>query len=207
MEEAINTFSSKLIEIHQSFISAVPGSVGEFVNLIILLLLVFLYSVFIWNLYRFIAKKNFLGIDWGKYLGSEKSIQVKILYFLEYIIISPFVIFFAFAIFGIFLLLMSEGVDIQTLLIMTAIIVASVRMTSYYSEDLAKDLAKVFPFTLLVLSMTKANFFEVERLIGQLDQIPLLLSNILIYLGFLIALEIILRFFEFLFSLFGLDEE
>jgi hypothetical protein len=207
VEEMINSFTNKLLNVHQGFISAVPGYMGEFTNFIILLMLVFLYSIFIWNIYRFISTKNFLKIDWEKYLGSHNVLGIKMLYFLEYIIISPFVIFFSFVVFGLFLLLMSEGLELQTLLIVTAIVVASIRMTSYYSEDLARDLAKGFPFTLLLLSMTKSNFFNIERIIGQLNQIPLFFSNILIYLVFLIALEIILRFFEFLFSLFGIEEE
>jgi hypothetical protein len=203
----IDDFSSKLIEVHKAFISAVPSYIGDFVNLIILLLLVFIYAVFIWNLYRFIAKKNFLEIDWGKYTGSNSTLKIKTLYFIEYIIISPFIIFFSFVLFGIFLMIMSQGIELQTILITAAIIVASVRMTSYYSEDLAKDLAKVFPFTLLVLSMTVPNFFSIERIFGQLNQIPMFLDNIMIYLVFIIALEIILRFFEFIFSLFGIEEE
>jgi len=205
-EGVIESFSSNLMNLHQGFINAVPSYIGDFVNFVILLMLVFVYAVFVWHVYRFIATKNFLKIDWEKYIGSNNVLGVKVLYFLEYVIISPFVIFFSFTIFGIFLLIMSQEVEIQTILVTSAIIVASIRMTSYYNEDLSRDLAKVFPFTLLVLSMTIPNFFSVERVIGQLNQVSLFFNNILVYLGFIIALEIILRFFSFIFSLFGLED-
>jgi len=206
-EGVIENFSEKLLELHSGFISAVPESVGDFTNLILLLMLVFLYSVFIWHVYRFIATKNFLKIDWEKYVGSNNFLGIKALYFLEYAIISPFVIFFSFVTFGFFLLLMSQGIEINTILIYSAIIVALIRMTSYYSTDLSIEIAKLFPLNLLALSMITQNFFSIERVINQLSQIPSFFSNILIYLAFIIALEIILRFFEFIFSLFGLEQE
>jgi len=202
----IESFSSKLIDLHQGFINAVPSYVGDFINFVVLLMLVFLYSVFVWYVYRFLATKNFLKIDWEKYIGSNNVLGVKTLYFLEYVIISPFVIFFSFALFGFFLLLMSQDVEIHIILISSAIIIALIRMTSYYSKDLSIEIAKLFPFTLLALSMTTQNFFSIERVINQLNQIPLFFNNILAYLGFIIALEIILRFFSFIFSLFGLED-
>ena len=205
-EGVIESFSSKLIDLHQGFINAVPSYVGDFINFVVLLMLVFLYSVFVWYVYRFLATKNFLKIDWEKYIGSNNVLGVKTLYFLEYVIISPFVIFFSFALFGFFLLLMSQDVEIHIILISSAIIIALIRMTSYYSKDLSIEIAKLFPFTLLALSMTTQNFFSIERVINQLNQIPLFFNNILAYLGFIIALEIILRFFSFIFSLFGLED-
>ena len=80
-------------------------------------------------------------------------------------------------------------------------------MTSYYSYDLSKDLAKLLPFTLLAISMINPNFFDTQRIFTQLNEIPLFLDNLLFYLIFIIGLEILLRFFDFIISLFTSEEE
>jgi hypothetical protein len=65
----------------------------------------------------------------------------------------------------------------------------------------------MLPFTLLVIAMTNGNFFNIERVLSQLSQIPIFLDSFLMYLVFIFLLEIVLRFLGFLFSLFGLEEE
>ena len=79
-------------------------------------------------------------------------------------------------------------------------------MTSYYKGDLSKDLAKLLPFTLLAISITKPNFFNIGRIISQISEIPAFFNQIIIYLAFIIVLEIVLRVFEFAFSVFGIND-
>jgi len=122
------------------------------------------------------------------------------------VIILPFLVFFWFAILAIFLILLSKEQTVQNILLISSAVVASVRMTSYYKEDLSRDLAKMFPFTILVVFLLSPNFFSLPQVISKFLQIPLLLQNILYYLVFIIGLEIILRFFEMIFSI-GKTEE
>ena len=89
---------------------------------------------------------------------------------------------------------------------MAAIIVAVVRLSCYYKEDLAKDLAKLLPFTLLAIALLNQNFFDLEKILNNISALPSFFNKIIIYLALIIALEIILRFFDFIFSLFGLEE-
>ena len=112
--------------------------------------------------------------------------------------------------FTIFLVMLTQNLEISTILIISATIIGAIRVTSYiprYGEDLAKEIAKLLPFTLLALSMINPGFFSVERVITHFQLIPSAFSQILVYLAFIIILEIILRFFDFIFSLFGLEEE
>ena len=90
---------------------------------------------------------------------------------------------------------------------MSAGIIAAIRMTSYYNEGLSRDLAKLFPFTLLAISLLNANFFSIERILSRFQDIPTFFGEIFIYLIFIILLEIILRVVDFLFSLFKLNED
>lgn len=210
MEGVFNDISQRLIDLHRGFIEFLPGYIGDFFNLFILVLLVVLYSLFVWKFYRFISKKNIIELNLNKYNISEHPVIVKLLavifYFIEYIIVLPFLIFFWFSVFTLFLIFLSESSEINSILVISATIIAAIRMTSYYKEDLAKDLAKLLPFTLLAISILNPNFFSIDRILGHLSEIPSLFSQIISYLLFIVLLEVILRFFDFIFSLFNLEE-
>jgi len=206
----VGNFTTEIIGFYQEFIASLPSFVGNFFNFLILVLLVVVYSVFIWKFYKFISKKNILGLDLNKYNKSKHPFFTKlfagIFYFIEYIIVLPFLIFFWFAVFTLFLMFLTQELEIHTLLIISATIVAAIRMTSYYKEDLSKDIAKLLPFTLLAISILTPNFFNVERIFTHFNELPNFFGNIAYYLLFIIILEIILRFFDFIFSLFGVEE-
>jgi hypothetical protein len=214
MKEVIGNLGAEIIELYQSFISFLPLPLKEFFNLLVLVLLIILYSIFIWKFYRFVSTKNFFGLNLNKYNTSQSPFFTKLLkgafYFSEYIIILPFLIFFWFSIFTIFLILLSTTPEISQILIISAAVIASIRAVAYYKEDLSREIAKLFPFTLLAIIVLNPNTFSeiqyVERIATHLSQIPNFFSHIGYYLLFIIILEIILRFFDFIFSLFGLEE-
>ena len=114
-------------------------------------------------------------------------------------------VFFWFAVFGLFMIIFTN-LEIDFILLVSAIIVAAIRITSYYKENIAKEVAKLLPLTLLTISLLAPGFFEFERILNNINLVPGFFSQILNYLGFLIILEIILRFFDFIFSLFNLKD-
>ena len=206
----INSTSLGIAATYNSFISTLPDWTQNFLELFGLVLLVAIYAIFIWKFYRFIATKNIIKLNLNKYNRAEHSTTAKLIaatfYFLEYIIILPFLIFFWFTIFTLFLIFLTEEISLPNLLIISATIIAAIRMTAYYKEDLAKDLAKLLPFTLLGLAITKASFFDLGRVLNHFNDLPQFLTQILIYLIFIIILEIILRLFEFIFSFLELGK-
>tara|TARA_Y100000034_G_scaffold54708_1_gene67012 strand:+ start:17760 stop:18410 length:651 start_codon:yes stop_codon:yes gene_type:complete len=206
----IDTFSTSFLETYNSFISTLPFFAQKFINLFLIVLLIVIYSIFIWKFYRFIAKKNIIELSLNKYNKAEHPLLAKLLagifYFIEYILILPFLIFFWFSIFTIFLIFLTENLAIENLLIISAIIIASIRMVSYYNEDLSRDLAKLLPFTLLAISIINPKFFDINRIFNNFSEILGFFNEIIIYLAFIIILEIILRFFDFIFSLFGIED-
>lgn len=203
-------FNIGLIESYNLFVESLPPIFGNFLSLFILVLLISLYSVFIWKFYRWIATKNILELNLNKFNNMKHPAMTKFIagcfYLLEYIIILPFLIFFWFAIFTFFLIALTENLSVNALLIISATIIAAIRMVAYYKEDLAKEIAKLLPFTLLAVSIADPNFFDLERIITQVSQVPEYFSPILSYLGFIILLEIILRLFDFLFSIMGIND-
>lgn len=201
--------------LYREFIAFLPSPLGQFFNLLILVLLIVLYSIFIWKFYKFISTKNFLGLNLNRYNRSQNPMFTKLLagafYFLEYIIILPFLIFFWFSIFTFFLIILTATKEISQILVISAAVIAAIRMTAYYKQNVSEEIAKMLPLTLLaVIVLNPNNFSEaqyIERILTHLSQIPDFFGQIIYYLGFMIGLEIILRFFDFIFSLFGLEEE
>jgi hypothetical protein len=200
-----------LIEAYNLFAASLPQWAQNFLSFFLIALLILIYAIFIWKFYRWISTKNLLELNLNKYNKSRHPATAKMLagafYLLEYIIILPFLIFFWFLIFTLFLLLLTESLEVRTLLIISATIIAAIRMTAYYNEDLSKDLAKLVPFTLLGVSIINPNFFGVGRIVTQLTEIPQFISHIISYLLFIVALEVVLRIFDFAFSIFNLKEE
>ena len=208
MVEVIDSF----IETYNLLIGKFPNFIQVFIELFLWSLLVFFYSWIIWVFYRSVSKKNLLGLNLNKYNKSQHPFFAKLLagvfYFFEYILVLPFLIFLWFSAFTILLIILSEGLPVSTILLIAIVIIAAIRMTAYYKEDLSKDVAKVLPFALLGVMITNPNFFtNFQSIIQDLLSIPQFFGEIGIYLGFIISLEVILRFFDFIFSLFGFEEE
>lgn len=211
MAEPVSGLGADLVSAYNGFLYNLPAWAQNFINLFLLVILVVIYSIIIWKFYRFIATKNIFGLNLNKYNKSNHRFQEKILavvlYFLEYIVIIPFLIFFWFAIFTFFLILLTKEIGISTILMISAIIISAVRMVAYYKEDLSRELAKLLPLNLLAIAMLTQGLFNFERILENFSQLSVFFNKIIIYLLFIVSLEIILRFFDFIFSLFGLEEE
>ncbi len=210
---ALENFTQEVVGAYNAFITSLPAAFQSFINLFLLVVLIVVYSIFIWKFHRFIAKKNIFGLNLNQYNKSNHPLFTKIVagsfYLLEYIIILPFLIFFWFAVFTLFLIFLTNDLAIKTILTLAVTIIAAIRMTSYipkYGESLAREVAKLLPFTLLAISLLNPGFFDFERVISQLSQIPGLFGQILNFLVFIVVLEILLRFFDFLFSFLGLED-
>jgi len=210
--EAINGAGDVVINSYKLVISSLPPFIGNFINLFVIVLFVILYSVCIWKVHKLISKKNVFDLnlnekfktreDFTSHLGSAAF------YFLEYMIILPIIVFFWFAMFSVFILIFAENLDVNFVMIIAAAVVASVRMVSYYNEGLSKELAKLLPFNLLAASILFGpGSFNIERIWAQIGEIPSLTGNIFSYLGFIVLIEVVLRFFDFIFTIFGIEED
>ena len=195
---------------YSSFISLFPVFLQQFISLFVIVLLIVLYSVFVWKFYRSVSTKDIIKLDLAKYNRMKHPVYERFLaavfYFLEYLFLMPVMIFIWFSVFTLLLIFLTENLEVSTLLLISATIIASIRMVSYYRQDLASDVAKLIPFTFLAVSILNPGFFSVERFFDQFSQIPNFLDQILVYFVFITLLEIILRFFSFVFSEMGVGD-
>jgi len=178
-----------------------------FLNLAFFTTIIVLYSIFVFYFYRFLAKKNILELNLGQYNQYENPTLIKIfagiLYIFEYIIILPILTFFWFSTLATLTLVLAKSLEVTTVLLIVAALVTAVRITSYISQDLAKDLAKMVPFTLLAIAITTKDFFDIPGFAQRMNEIPALFSSIPYYLLFIIAVEFLMRIGEFLHSALG----
>ena len=177
------------------------GETNLALTLLFFTAVIVVYAVFVFYFYRFLAKKNLIELNLAKYNQSQHPTAVKFLaaifYIIEYLVILPVLTFFWFAVLAILILVLAKGLDAATILLISAALVAAVRITSYVSEDLSKDLAKMLPFTLLAIAITTAGFFDVSALILRVKEIPSLFSNIPFYLLFIVIIELVMRIGDF----------
>ena len=191
------------IGILQETLNIFPDNQKVLFSLIVYTILILMYSIFIWKFYRFLASRDIIQLNLSQYNYSSHPVIEKFaavgLYALEYLIILPFLVFFWFSIFSIFLLVLSESQNTLQILLISAAIIASTRITSYISEDLSKDLAKILPFTILAAFILGSSFFNVEGVMTKISQIPSLFDNIITFVVFIFIIEFV---FRLLFSVF-----
>ena len=96
---------------------------------------------------------------------------------------------------------MSEDQSTSTLFLFSMAIVATTRIASYYNEELARDIAKTLPLTLLgIFLVTGLSYFSPESALLAIRSIPSMWKTIIYYLFFIVSLEIILRILLFIYN-------
>lgn len=196
MEEIILSF----VGAYNLLIASVPTQYSGLINIFVFALLLSLYSIFTWKFYRFLSKKDLIELNLFEYNRLTHPFLKKLLaialYLIEYIIILPFLIFFWFGILALLILILSESLSIHQVIVVSAAMIAAIRMLSYYEEDLSRDLAKMFPFTILAIFILNPNFFSLERILTNLIALPELVGSIFYFLILIIGLEVILRIID-----------
>ena len=204
-------FKSGFIEGYAEITGALSSEYNVLINVFIFTLLISFYSIFTWKFYRFLSKKDLIELNLSQYNRTLHPILNKffavILYIIEYIVILPFIIFFWFAILALLILILSNELAISQVILAAAAIVASIRILAYYEEDLSRELAKIFPFTALVIFILSPGFFSTERIITNLSEVPHLLGNIIYFLVFIVAIELVLRVIDLFMKLSKNKEE
>jgi hypothetical protein len=171
------------------------GYESEMVSLALYTVGMALYGILIWNYYRHLAKRDIFTVDFTKYqekhgklLFMKKIISV-FFYIVKYLVIFPLYTFLWFGMISGFLFLLAKTQTVEGVLLIAITIVSAVRLSSYYSEDLSKDLAKMIPFALLGVFVVDPSFFSINLVYDRFAQIPGLMDVIWRYLLFVVLME------------------
>jgi len=172
---------------------------SEIKPLLLIIFGILVYSFFIFKFYKFLATRDILKLELHKHARKFSSVLAKnffhiLLYIIENIVLIPICIFFGFVVLAIFLLIMSKTHSPETLILVSLALVASVRVSSYYSEELAKDLAKLIPLTLLgIFVIDYVSAFSLSISVEKATQFIYLWKKMLYYIIFVVLVELVLR--------------
>jgi len=165
--------------------------------LIIFIIGMVIYSLFIFKFYRFVARRDIFELNLQQYNKAEHPFLKKtfgsFLYLVEYLLVFPLFTFLWFAVMVVLIAFLAKEQTAQSVLLVSIAVVATVRVTSYYKEELSRDLAKMLPFALLGVFLVDISFFSFASSFTVVKQIPFLWKTIIYYLLFVIVLEFILR--------------
>lgn len=154
------------------------------------------YSGFVFMFYRLLARRDIVTLDLGKYDQSMSRYRAFFrtgVWLLQYAIAIPLLIAFWTLVMAVILTLLAEGNDHARNALIATSVVGSVRILSYWTEDLSRDVAKMLPFAVLgvfLVGSTSVEFSEFEELRNNADELAASYFNSMILLA---ILETVLR--------------
>jgi hypothetical protein len=159
-----------------------------------------IYSTFVFKFYRFLAKKDLIDADFSQYsegfTGFMKRLVDGILLILQNILFAPFLISFWVLILAVILTLLSGGDDLYWNVLVATSVVGAVRVISYFSEDLARDVAKMLPFAVLGVFLVDAGSFNWEAVSILWDQLGEFTISFASSMTLVVLLETVLRILD-----------
>ena len=168
-----------------SFENILHGDFSSFQPLFYLIISIAIYSIIIWHFYRFIARRDCFKLTPRKH--------VKIIQFLKYFFLFPFVAFLFFAGFSLMLLFLTKSYEVSEILSISFALITAIRITAYYSGDLSKDVAKMLPFALLGIFLVDPSYFRFEDIMERVYSLPDFFTLAIQFIVFVIIVEWILR--------------
>ena len=159
-----------------------------------------IYAVVIFNLYRFMSKRDIFNLDFSRFEESTRPVFRKtvhlILYVAKYLLIFPLFAFFWFGVLVVMVAFLSKTREVEDLLLIAMAVLTAVRVTSYYTEDLSRDIAKMLPFALLGIFLIDLRYFDVSTSTELLNRVGEEWRSIFYYWVFVVLLELVLRVTE-----------
>ncbi len=156
-----------------------------------------LYAIFVFRFYRSVAARDMFALDLSRYEESRRRWLRRLLgvvmYVAKYLIVFPAYAFFWFAVLTLILTFLSKERPFEDILLIALATVSAIRVTSYYNEDLSRDVAKILPFAVLAIFLIDASFFAASASLSILEEANDNRETILYYMLFLVLLEFALR--------------
>ena len=150
--------------------------------------------------YRMLARRDILTLDLSKYDqtmgGKIRAFFRTAAWLVQYALAIPVIIAFWTVVMAVILTLLADGNDHARNALIATSVVGSVRILSYWTEELSRDVAKMLPFAVLgvfLVGSTSIEFNEFEELIDNRNELAASYLNSLILLS---ILETFLRIYH-----------
>jgi hypothetical protein len=180
--------------------------IAETYPIILAVIAIAVYSGFVFLFYRFLARKDILTLDLSKF---EKNYSGKFrLYFRIvfhiglYIVLIPILIAFWTLILAMILTLFASDPDHARNALIATAVVGAIRILSYWTEELSRDVAKMLPFAVLGVFLVDSTAVHIDSIISLIESWPELANSWWNSLILLSILEVILRAINGLYNFF-----
>ena len=123
------------------------------------------YGIIIWKFYDSLAQRDLFReeLEEGKSFGARlRNFFRRTHVLLDYLVVFPIVSIFWFAVLSLFIILLAKTRPVESILTISVAIIFATRVAAYYSEDLARDLAKLIPLGLLGVFIADSAYFSIE---------------------------------------------
>ena len=164
---------------------------GLILPLLIYAIIIAIYGIFIWSLYKSLSKRDIFKLDIDNHKKKWKSIAG---YIVKYLIFFPIFVFIWFGFLTVILAFLSKSQSVEEILLISMSIIAAVRITSYYKEEIAIEIAKILPIAVLGIFIVDPHFITLGIVIERLSQLPGMVVLLFNYFLITIILEFLLRF-------------
>ena len=167
------------------------------------------YGVFVFNFYRFLARKDIFTLDLQKHNQTRrpalrKTISV-IFYTFKCLMLYPVFVFFWFFIMAALLYVLSRNQSVEVVMLIAMGVVGAIRVCSYYQEALATDISKILPFALLGIMLIDNSVLRLVESTESVREAALQWETVIsmaYYLAFVVSLEFLLRMTSGVFTYF-----
>lgn len=154
---------------------------------------ILVYSLFVFVFYRFMAKRDIIMPDLNRYNKAGYRFVRSILYVFQHTLMFPILTVCWAAVMVVVLALLGEDQPLENILLVSVALVSTIRATSYITEDLSRDLAKMLPFAVLGIFLINKSYLSLSVSWGVVEDIPDHWEVIVYYIIFVVALEFMLR--------------
>jgi len=179
------------------FQTIVENFIAETYPIILAGIAIALYSGFVFLFYRFLARKDILTLDLSKYEDnySEKfRLYFRIVIHIGlYIVLIPILIAFWTLILAMILTLFANDPDHARNALIATAVVGAIRILSYWTEELSRDVAKMLPFAVLGVFLVDSTAVHIDSIVSLIESWPELADSWWNSLILLSILEVILR--------------
>lgn len=152
------------------------------------------YAALVFHFYKHVSRRLLIEYRTPKTVGWRRFF-VLVFYGLEYLLVSPFILFLWALILASIVFVLAKGFSAEQALLMSMALLATVRVTAYFTEELAADVAKLIPLALLAIIAFDAAAIDLAAFWVKVQSLlePTMIATGLAAFAFIVALELLLR--------------
>ncbi len=129
------------------------GQVDEMAKTAVIIVAIVMYSGLVFRFYRLLARRTMISIDITTdkegFIGWLSRQNKRLIFIILYVVLTPTLIGFWALVLSAILVILNGGQQLSSVAELAVAVVGAIRITSYFSENLAQDLSKMLPFAVL----------------------------------------------------------